>query len=70
MVVIRLLAQAENGRGLLLPDSAGEGIIWGLVAVVLAGLWWVVRRSRRRAEDEFWERKRREDEGSGGPTGG
>jgi hypothetical protein len=67
MMPIGLLAQAEEGRELLLPDAVGEGIIWGVLVLVLVGLWWVVRRTRRRAEDEFWERKRREADGDDGP---
>lgn len=41
-----------------LPTTAGEWIIWIVIAAVIVGLWLVLRRTRQRAYRDYFERQR------------
>ncbi len=62
-MILQIMAQVDDDRGLLLPDSGGAAVVFVLLVAIGAGLWFLLRSTRRRAEDEFWGRSRDDENG-------
>jgi cytochrome c-type biogenesis protein CcmH/NrfF len=45
-------------QSLQLPTTAGEWLIWIVIAAVIVGLWLVIRRTRQRAYRDYFDRQR------------
>lgn len=54
-----LLAQSSDG---VLPSDAASGVVWGIMATVILGLYFLIRGTRRRAAEDYWNRRKREQE--------
>lgn len=60
-MLLQILAQVDEGRGLILPDSGAAAVVFAVLVAVGAGLWFLVRRTRQRAEDAFTDGRNGED---------
>lgn len=54
-----LIAQTDDG---IFPDDPAAAVVWGLMAAVILGLYFLVRSSRRKADRQYWEQREREHE--------
>lgn len=46
----------------ILPEDTSARVIWGVVALVILGLYFMMKRARKHAIDEYWQRRKAEEE--------
>lgn len=46
----------------IVPEDASARVVWVVVAVVILGLYFLMKRARKSATSEYWKRRRAEEE--------
>lgn len=55
-----LIAQAESGS--ILPEETSARIVWLVIALVILGLYFLMKNARKKATEEYWARRKAEEE--------
>ena len=53
---------AQEDTDSVFPDSTGGRLVFALFALVIVGLYFLIRRTQRRSEDAYWRRRKTEQE--------
>jgi hypothetical protein len=46
----------------ILPEDTPARVVWAVVALVILGLYFVMKRARKSAIEEYWRRRKAEEE--------
>jgi len=46
----------------ILPEDTSARVVWAVVAVVILGLYFLMKRARKSAIEEYWRRRNAEEE--------
>ena len=46
----------------IIPDDPSARVMWVVVAIVILGLYFLLRASRRKADEEYWARRKADEE--------
>lgn len=46
----------------IVPEDTSSRIVWVIVALVILGLYYLMKRARKNATRAYWERRRAEEE--------
>ena len=46
----------------IVPEDTSARVVWAVVAVVIIGLYYLMKRARKNATREYWERRKAEEE--------
>lgn len=55
-----LIAQTESGS--ILPEDTSARIVWLVIALVILGLYFLMKNARKKATEEYWARRKAEEE--------
>ncbi len=61
-IALQTLVLATDAVDDIVPADSGGRIVFAIVALVIVGLYLLLRRTQRRSTDAYWERQRREDD--------
>lgn len=59
-IALEIVLATDDGGAL--PREGGALVVWGIVAAIILGLYFVLRATRRRSVDDYWRRSRREEQ--------
>lgn len=46
----------------IIPEETSSRIVWVIIALVILGLYQLMKRARKNADREYWERRKAEEE--------
>lgn len=46
----------------IVPDDMSARIVWAIVAIVILGLYYLMKQARKNAARKYWERRQAEEE--------
>lgn len=46
----------------IIPEDTSSRVVWAVIALVILGLYQLMKRARKNADREYWERRRAEEE--------
>ncbi len=55
-----LVAVAESDS--IIPEETSARVVWAVLAVVILGLYLLMKASRKKATKEYWDRRKAEEE--------
>jgi hypothetical protein len=57
-----MMLTAITAADSIIPEDTSARIVWAVVAVVILGLYYLMKRARKNAARTYWERRRAEEE--------
>ena len=55
-----LIALTDSGS--IVPDETSARIVWAVIAVVILGLYFLMKSARKKADREYWARRKAEED--------
>ncbi len=55
-----LVALAESDS--IIPEDTSARVVWAVLAVIILGLYLLMKASRKKATKEYWDRRKAEEE--------